>query len=210
MDLLKNAYLERTTGSVSGLSKTQRQERHFVMDNTQRGKLILKAVPAGKSEKKVVMLLAKFARSASMDALTAKVRNTPYTISNDIEAQKAVLIIEAFQKCGATAAFFPHATIKPATEEPAPVQRPSAEPDAEALSPVQKPPVFSFESDSASSVQATPPPSHVRSPKNRARRLTQILVIILLLLSLGYLSWQLWPVIGAKLQELINFLKHNI
>jgi phosphotransferase system glucose/maltose/N-acetylglucosamine-specific IIC component len=37
-----------------------------------------------------------------------------------------------------------------------------------------------------------------------------ILVIILLLVSLGFLTWQLWPVIGDKLQELINFLKNNI
>jgi nitrate/nitrite transporter NarK len=37
-----------------------------------------------------------------------------------------------------------------------------------------------------------------------------MLVLILLILSLGYLTWQLWPIIGVKLQEIINFLKHNI
>ena len=36
------------------------------------------------------------------------------------------------------------------------------------------------------------------------------LVIILLLLSFGFLIWQLWPVIGDRIQEIINFIKNNI
>ena len=165
------------------------------MDNTQRGKLILKAVPAGDVEEKIVRLLLKFAKTASAIELTKKVRNTPYVLSNDIEAEKAHMFIEAFQKCGATAEFILHVTEKPAAEQSAPVPRP---------------PVFSFESDPSFMDEATPPPIPVRSPKNGVRRLTMILVIILLLVSLGFLTWQLWPVIGVKIQELINFLKNNI
>jgi cell division septal protein FtsQ len=58
--------------------------------------------------------------------------------------------------------------------------------------------------------ETTPPPIHVKQPKNGVRRLTMILVIILLLLSVGFLIWQLWPVIGDKVQEMISFLKNNI
>jgi len=42
------------------------------MNNAQRGKLILQEVPAGEVEKKVVMLLLKFAKSASVEELTNK------------------------------------------------------------------------------------------------------------------------------------------
>jgi hypothetical protein len=161
------------------------------MDNTKRGKLVLKEVPAGEVEEKVVRLLLKFAKTGSAIELTQKVRNVPYTLSNDIEAEKAHMFIEAFQKCGATATFIPHITAKPAA-------------------PVQRPPVFSFESDPSFMDEATPPPIHVKPRKNGVRRLTMVLVIILLLLSFGFLTWQLWPVIGDKIREWITFLKNNI
>ncbi|MGD8963353.1 MAG: hypothetical protein PVF29_06810 [Desulfobacterales bacterium] len=165
------------------------------MDNTQRGRLILKAVPAGEVEEKVVRLLLKFAKTASAIELTKKVRNTPYVLSNDIEAEKALMFIEAFQNCGATAEFILHVTEKPTAEQSV---------------PVPKTPVFSFESDSSFMDEETPPPIYEKSSKNGVRRLTMILVIILLVVSLGFLTWQLWPVIGVKMQELITFLKNNI
>lgn len=160
------------------------------MHNPQRGKLILKEVPTGKGEKKVVALLSKFAKKTSVEALTARVRNTPYALSTDIEAEKAVLFIDAFQKFGATAVFIPHA---------------SAEPQAEELTAVRKPPDFAFRSsppaaEEPMSVQAIP-------AKNGMRRLTTILVIVLLLLSVGYLIWQLWPIVGDNIRELIAYLK---
>ncbi len=165
------------------------------MDATERGKLILKAVPAGEAEEKVVRLLLKFAKTASAIELTQKVRNPPYELSSDIEAEKAAIFIEAFQNCGATAVFIPHITEKPVPEKPALVQ---SRPD------------FSFDSDPASAGEITPPPIKVKPQKNGVRRLTMILVIILLLLSLGFLTWQLWPIISVKLQEMIHFLKNNI
>ena len=165
------------------------------MDNTQRGKLILKAVPAGEAEEKVVMLLLKFAKTASAIQLTQKVRNAPYELSNNIEAEKAVMFVEAFQKCGATAVFIPHVTEKPA---------------AETFTPVQRQPEFSFDFDSPATEKATPPPDSVKPKKNGVRRLTMILVTILFFLSLGFLTWQLWPVLGDKFQELVNYFKHNI
>ena len=165
------------------------------MDTTERGKLILKAVPAGEAEEKVVNLLLKFAKTASAIELTQKVRNPPYELSSDIEAEKAVIFIEAFQNCGATAVFMPHMTEKPVPEAPAPVPRR---------------PVFSFDSDPAPADDVTPPPIKVKPQKNGVRRLTMFLVVILFLLSLGYLTWQLWPIISVKIQEIINFLKNNI
>ncbi|MBT8368652.1 MAG: hypothetical protein KJP23_28495 [Deltaproteobacteria bacterium] len=165
------------------------------MHNALHGKLILKAVPAGDAEEKVVTMLLKFAKTASAIELTKKVRDTPYVLSGDIDAEKALIFIEAFQKCGATAEFIPHVT------EDAP---------AEQLAPVQRPQVFSFESGASFMDEETPPPIHVKPPKNGVRRLTMVLVIILLLLSLGVLTWQLWPIIGDKVQQIIESLKHNI
>jgi hypothetical protein len=137
------------------------------------------------------MLLSTFAKTASADELTEKVRNTPYELSNDIEAEKAAIFMAAFQKLGATAAFLPHKSETPTPETAAPVQR---EPN------------FSF--DSFSEEDMAPPAIHVKPPtKNGTRRLTMILVFILFLLSIGYLAWQLWPAFGDKVQELINNLK---
>ena len=163
------------------------------MSTVERGKLILKEVPAGEVEKKVVMLLLKFAKSASVEELTEKVRNTPYALSNDIAAEKAVLILEAFQKFGATAVFIPHMTEKPA---------------AEPFTPVKSEPRFTF--DPQPDFEEEPPPVQPAAKKNGSRRLTVILVTILLLLSLGYLAWQLWPILQDKVIELWSYLKQLI
>ena len=160
------------------------------MSNGQRGKLVLQEVPTGEVEKKVVMLLLKFSKSASVEELTEKVRNTPYALSNDIAAEKAVLILEAFQKLGATAVFIPHMT-----EEPA----------AEPYTPVESEPRFTFRP--SPDLEEEPLPVQPAAKKNGIRRLTMILVTILLILSLGYLAWQLWPILGDKVRELGSFLK---
>jgi hypothetical protein len=165
------------------------------MSNVKRGKLILKEVPAGEVEKKVVLLLSKFAKSASVEALTEKVRNTPYALSNDIAAEKAVLILEAFQKIGATAVFIPHMTEKPA---------------AEPLTPFKMEPEPRFTFDPRPEFEEEPPPVQAAAKKNGSRRLTVILVTILLLLSLGYLAWQLWPILEDKVIELWSYLKQLI
>ena len=93
------------------------------MSNGRRGKLVLQEVPSEQVEKKVVRLLLKFAKSASVEQLTQKVRRTPYTLSNDIEAEKAALIIGAFEKFGAMAAFVPHVPAEPVAELAAGQQR---------------------------------------------------------------------------------------
>ena len=160
------------------------------MSNGQRGKLVLQEVPTGEIEKRVVMLLLKFAKSASVEELTEKVRNTPYALSNDIAAEKAVLILEAFQKLGATAVFIPHMT-----EEPA----------AEPYTPVESEPRFTFRP--SPDLEEEPLPVQPAAKKNGIRRLTMILVTILLILSLGYLAWQLWPILGDKVRELWSSLK---
>jgi hypothetical protein len=163
------------------------------MSNGQRGKLVLQEVPTGEIEKRVVMLLLKFAKSASVEELTEKVRNTPYALSNDIAAEKAVLILEAFQKLGATAVFIPHMT-----EEPA----------AEPYTPVESEPRFTFRP--SPDLEEDPLPVQPAAKKDGIRRLTMILVTILLILSLGYLAWQLWPILGDKVRELGSYLKQLI
>jgi hypothetical protein len=162
------------------------------MNTTERGKLVLQEVPSGEVEKKVVMLLLKFARSGSAEALTEKVRNTPYTLSNNIAAEKAVLMLEAFQKIGATAVFIPQMTEKPASEP---------------FTPVISEPRFTF--GPAADLDESPPPDQpaAKNKKNGGRRMTLTLVTILLILSLGYLSWQLWPILGEKVVELWGYLK---
>ena len=165
------------------------------MNSAERGKLVLQEVPAGEVEKKVVMLLLKFAKNASVEELTKKVRNTPYTLSKNIAAEKAVLMLEAFQKIGATAVFVPHMTETPAVEE---------------FRPVISEPRFTF--GPAADLDESPPPDQppAKTKKNGGRRLTLTLVIILLILSLGYLAWQIWPIVGDKILEFISYLKQRL
>ena len=162
------------------------------MNNAERGKLVLQEVPSGEVEKKIVTLLLKFAKSASVEELTEKVRNTPYTLTNNIAAEKAVLLLEAFQKIGATAVFIPDMTEKPV---------------AEPFTPVISEPRFMF--GPATDLEEAPPPVQpaAKKKKNGGRRLTMTLITILLILSLGYLTWQLWPILGDKVIELWSYLK---
>jgi hypothetical protein len=162
------------------------------MTNAERGKLVLQEVPAGEVEKKVVMLLLKFAKNASVEELTKKVRNTPYTLSKNIAAEKAVLMLEALQKIGATAVFVPYMT-----------ETPTAEPST----PVISEPRFTF--SPAADLDESPPPDQppAKTKKNGGRRLTLSLVTILLILSLAYLTWQLWPMLEDKINALWPYLK---
>ena len=163
------------------------------MSNAQQGKLILKEVPAGEAERKVVMLLSKFAKSATLEELNEKVRNTPYALSNDIAAEKAVLIIDAFLKIGATAVFVPHETSKPIPEQ---------------FKPVESEPRFTMQPSFVS--EEKPEPVQPRTKKNGVRRLVMFLVTILFLLSMGYLTWQLWPIIGKHVEGIVSYLKQLI
>ena len=160
------------------------------MSNGYRGKLVLQEVPSGEVEKKVVMLLSKFAKSVTTETLTAKVRNTPYALSNDIPAEKALIILEALQKLGATAAFVPHAPSQPA-EEPIPVMGPESR--------------FTFDASPLS--EKEPPPVQPEPRKNGTRRLVIALITIIFFLSMGYLAYQLWPFVGDRVRELWTSLK---
>jgi hypothetical protein len=160
------------------------------MSNGRRGKLVLQEVPSGQVEKKVVRLLLQFAKSASVEQLTQKVKRTPYTISNDIEAEKAALIIEAFENFGATAAFIPHV---------------AAEPAAERFTPVESEPRFVMRPPTVSRQKT--PPVQPQSPKPSARNLVIFLIFILMTLSFGFLAWQLWPMVGNKIRELGSYMK---
>lgn len=160
------------------------------MSNRHRGKLVLKEVPTGEVEKKVVMLLSKFAKNASPEKLTAKVRNTPYALSNDIPAEKALILLEALQKLGATAAFVPHAPLRPPAE-----QITVLEPEPRLT--LDPPPIAE---EKPLSVQPEP-------QKNGTRRLVVTLITILFFLSLGYLAYQLWPILGDKIRDLGSYLK---
>ncbi len=163
------------------------------MSNGQRGKLVLQEVPTGEIEKRVVGLLSKFAKNTSLEELTAKVRNTPYALSNDIPAEKALIILEALQKLGATAAFVPHAPVQPTAEQ---------------IATIERAPRFTF--DSAPLPEEEPLAVQPEPGKNGTRRLVMTLVTILLLLSLGFLAWQLWPILGDKIREWVSYLKQLI
>ena len=160
------------------------------MSNGHTGKLVLQEAPYGEVEKKVVMLLSKFAKSASPEKLTEKVRNTPYTLSNNIPAEKALILLEALQKLGATAAFVPHT----------PLQHP-----AEQITVVEPEPRRTF--DPPPLVEEKPLSVQSEPRKTGSRRLVITLITILLLLSLGYLAYQLWPILGDKVRELWSYLK---
>ena len=160
------------------------------MNSGHSGKLVLQEVPSGEIEKKVVMLLSKFAKNASPELLTAKVRNTPYTLSKDIPAEKALIILEALQKLGATAAFVPHSLLQPSDEE---------------ITVVEPEPRHPFASPPPAEVEPLPSPPETK--KSRSRRLVSILILILFLLSMGYLAYQLWPAFGDKVNALVSYLK---
>jgi hypothetical protein len=164
------------------------------MVNERTGKLVLQEAPSGEVEKKVVMLLSKFAKNASHEKLTAKVRNTPYTLSNNIPAEKALLLLEALQKLGATAAFVPHA--------------PFLQPAAEQITVVEPEPRRTF--DRPPLVEEEPFSVQPEPRKNGSRRLVITLITILFLASLGYLAYQLWPDLGDKISEWISHLKQLI
>jgi hypothetical protein len=163
------------------------------MSNGRKGKLVIQEIPTGEVERKVVRLLLKFAKNASVDELRHKVRRTPYTLSSNIEAEKAALLIEAFEKFGATAAFVPHVV---------------AEPVAEPFKPIISEPRFVMHQPTV----AKQPPSggslQTQSPKSGVRNLTIFLVFILMMLSFGFLAWQLWPIMGGKIQGFVSYLKH--
>jgi hypothetical protein len=160
------------------------------MSNEQRGKLVLQEVPSGEVEKKVVLLLSKFAKSASPEKLTAKVRNTPYALSKDIPAEKALIILEALQKLGATAAFVPHAPLHPPDEQ---------------ITVMEPVPRFTF--DPSPLPEEKPLSVQPKPRKNGTRRLVITLITILFLLSMSYLAYQLWPILGDQIRELGSYLK---
>jgi len=165
------------------------------MHNGLRGKLVLQEVPTGEVEKQVVRLLLQFAKNASVEQLTNKIRRTPYTLSDNIDAEKAALFIEAFEKFGATAAFVPHTAAKPVAERFTPFE---SEPRS-----FMRPASVSSQSTYARSLQ--PPP-----PKASVRNLVLFLIFILLLLSFGFLAWQLWPFLKDQIQGLVFYLKQLI
>ena len=160
------------------------------MSNAQRGRLILQEVPSGEVERKVVILLSKFTKRLSIAELNKKVRNTPYALSNDISREKGVLIVEAFQKVGATAVFVPHFTPKPAVEE---------------FKPIDSEPRFTMSASPRASEK--PQPVQQQPKKDGYRRVITFLITILLLLSMAYLAYQLWPLIGGRVTEWVSALK---
>lgn len=161
------------------------------MSNGQRGRLVLQEVPAGEVEKRIVTLLSKFAKSVTPEKLTAKVRNTPYALSNDIPAEKAMILLEAMQKLGATAVFVPHAPLQAPVEE---------------MSSIERARRFTFD---PSPIPERQPPAVQHVPqKSGARRLIMLLVTILFLLSMSYLAWQLWPMLGDQIGALLSYLKN--
>jgi hypothetical protein len=164
------------------------------MSNEVKGKLVLQEVPSGAVEKKVVRLLLQFAKSASIEELTQKVRRTPYTLSKNIEAEKAALIIEAVEKLGAAAVFVPfsYAPAKPAVER---------------FTAVESEPRFVMGPSAVSTQAAYGGPVRPQPANSGVRKLITALIAFLMMLSFGFLAWQLWPFVGGKIQEWVSYLK---
>ena len=163
------------------------------MSNGRKGKLVIQEIPTGEVERNVVRLLLKFAKNASVTELRHKIRRTPYTLSNNIEAEKAALLIEAFEKFGATAAFVPHVV---------------DEPVAEPFKPVVTEPRFVMGPATVAKQSASGGLLQPQSLKSGVRNLTIFLVFILMILSFGFLAWQLWPIVGGEIQGFVSYLKH--
>lgn len=173
------------------------------MSNGRKGKLVIQEIPDGEVERKIVRLLLQFAKNASVEELTRKVRRTPYTVSNDIEAEKAALIVEAFEKFGAAAAFVPHVFEEPAVETFTPVETFTS---VETFTPVSEP-RFVMRSPITSRPSAYSAPVRPQSPKAGARNLTLFLVFILMVLSFGFLGWQIWPFVSSEILAWVSYLK---
>jgi hypothetical protein len=156
------------------------------MSNGENGILVLKEAPTGEVEEKVVNFLIRFSKKGTIEQLRKKVKNTPFILSKDIPAEKAQLIVEALQKMGASTSFVPHTpSIAPSPEENT-----------------------TFDS---SDLYVPEPPRRLKEKrfsgkpdpkKNGARQRMMILTIILLILSLGFLAWQIYPFVVKKLQTL--------
>ena len=154
------------------------------MSNGQSGILILQDVPAGEVEKKVIEFLAKFAKRARPERIAEKIQQTPYVLSKNISAEKALKIIEALQKLGASAVFVPH-TSRDTAAKPAMASELS---DAYKLS--------------SPALMRGKTPAVQTKPQNGRKRLLTFLVLILLLLLFSYITWQLYPLFADKLHEL--------
>ena len=154
------------------------------MSNGQNGILILEDVPIGEVEQKVILFLTKFAKRARPERIAEKIKQTPYVLSKNIPAEKALKIIEALQKLGASAVFVPH-TPSDTVAKPA---------MASELSDAYKLSAPALNREKASPDQAR--------PQNSRKRLMTVLVLILLLLLFSYIAWQLYPLLADKLHEL--------
>ena len=156
------------------------------MSNSKRGILVLKEVPRGEAEEKVVKFLSRFSKRGTVERLKKKVRNTPFILSRDIPAEKAELIVEALQKLGASTTFVPHT--------------PSPRPFTEENTTFESSDIFVPEPPRRSKEKFFP--GEPVPKKNGARRRIMILTAILLILSLGFLAWQFYPLIVDKLHNL--------
>jgi len=154
------------------------------MNNGQKGILLLEAVPTGDTEKKVVVFLSKFAKNTTPERIAAKVKQTPYVLSKNISAEMALKIVKALLQLGASAVFVPHVSTDITTKSK-----------------------LSFETSDR--YDPVPPPlprarrlAIPKKPQNGKKRLISILVLILLLMSLSFLAWQLYPFLVNKLHDL--------
>ena len=144
------------------------------MSNSKRGILVLKEIPGGEAEKKVLSFLLRFTKKTVNEQLKQKIKNTPFVLSKDIPSEKADLLSEALQKLGASTTFVPH------TSDRKP-------PDRE-ISAVKAQRMYGHlyhQLPKKEKISVQPHPK-----KNGARRRVMILTFILLILSLGFLAWQ--------------------
>ena len=144
------------------------------MSNSKKGILVLKEIPGGEAEKKVLSFLLRFTKKTANEQLEQKIKNTPFVLSKDIPFEKAELISEALQKLGASTTFVPHTSDRKSP--------------AEEISAVKAQRMYGqiyHQLPKKEKISAQPHPK-----KNGAKRQVMILTFILLILSLGFLAWQ--------------------
>jgi tetratricopeptide (TPR) repeat protein len=146
------------------------------MNSDRKGKLILKSVPGGEVERKVIAYLTPLMKNISPELLAAKIKKAPLILSRNITAEQGLKIAASLKKIGANAAFVPHTQ-----EEALPKRTPMAKPTGQGM--VAKSP----------SPSKSPAPTIKPSQPRRMKWVRVAFASLFLIFSLSLLAWRLYP-----------------
>jgi hypothetical protein len=149
---------------------------------SQRGKLILHAIPTKEAEDMVVSYLARKVRNVPAEKLAQKIRKTPFVLSKNIAAAKGQKIAHNLRDLGARAEFVP---LEPRSRMFEGLSDEVATPDTE-------------------SVQVTS--EHYQAPRQKppqssraGKKLMTVIVVVVLVAVFALLTWQLHHLLTAKI-----------